>query len=116
LSDFDLRNIDRDRDTIADLLFQEIDVLVLPTLADAPPTLNEVKRSGNPNAVSWVNTFFCNYYGLPAISVPCGFHSNGLPVGLQIVGPPHGDGLVLDVARAFQRKFDPSGMHIFPSL
>jgi len=34
------------------------------------------------------NTLFANYYGLPAISVPSGFDSNGLPLGLEIVGSP----------------------------
>jgi aspartyl-tRNA(Asn)/glutamyl-tRNA(Gln) amidotransferase subunit A len=39
----------------------------------------------------------------PAASVPCGFTRDGLPVGLQIVGPMHGDRLVLRVARAFEK-------------
>jgi aspartyl-tRNA(Asn)/glutamyl-tRNA(Gln) amidotransferase subunit A len=40
--------------------------------------------------------------GLPGISVPCGFTAAGLPVGLQIVGPRHGDALVLRAARAYE--------------
>ena len=39
----------------------------------------------------------------PAASVPCGFTHDGLPVGLQIVGPMHDDRLVLRVARAFEK-------------
>jgi aspartyl-tRNA(Asn)/glutamyl-tRNA(Gln) amidotransferase subunit A len=39
----------------------------------------------------------------PAASVPCGFTRDGLPVGLQIVGPMHDDALVLRVARAFEK-------------
>ncbi|HUH04310.1 MAG TPA: amidase family protein, partial [Kofleriaceae bacterium] len=38
----------------------------------------------------------------PAASVPCGLTTAGLPVGLQIVGPMHGDALVLRAARAFE--------------
>ena len=38
----------------------------------------------------------------PAASVPCGFTRDGMPVGLQIVGPMHDDRLVLRVARAFE--------------
>jgi aspartyl-tRNA(Asn)/glutamyl-tRNA(Gln) amidotransferase subunit A len=45
---------------------------------------------------------FANYYSLPAISVPCGFDSRGLPVGLQIVGRPDEDEIVLGFAREFQ--------------
>jgi aspartyl-tRNA(Asn)/glutamyl-tRNA(Gln) amidotransferase subunit A len=48
------------------------------------------------------NTFFCNYYGLPAISVPCGFSENGLPLGLQVVGQQWGEGKVLDIAHRYQ--------------
>ncbi len=44
-----------------------------------------------------------NLTGQPAISVPCGFTPDGLPVGLQIVGPRHADALVLRTARAFER-------------
>jgi aspartyl-tRNA(Asn)/glutamyl-tRNA(Gln) amidotransferase subunit A len=42
----------------------------------------------------------------PAASVPCGFTSSGLPVGLQIVGPRHADALVLRAARAYERATD----------
>jgi aspartyl-tRNA(Asn)/glutamyl-tRNA(Gln) amidotransferase subunit A len=39
----------------------------------------------------------------PAASVPCGFTSDGLPAGLQIVGPSHADALVLRAARAYEQ-------------
>lgn len=42
----------------------------------------------NPQALSPENTVFANYYGLPAISVPCGLDANRLPIGLQIVARP----------------------------
>ena len=66
------------------------------------PTVDDARAHGSM-AVSADNTFFCNYYGLPAISVPSGVDKNGLPVGLQIVGPQGGDGLVLALAHAYQR-------------
>jgi aspartyl-tRNA(Asn)/glutamyl-tRNA(Gln) amidotransferase subunit A len=49
------------------------------------------------------NTLFANYYGLPAISVPCGFDAHGLPLGLQIVGKPRNDGAVLRLAHQYQQ-------------
>ena len=53
---------------------------------------------------SWTSfSYPFNLTGNPAISVPCGFSSDGLPVGLQIVGPRYGDDLVLEVAAAYQR-------------
>ena len=53
-------------------------------------------------ALSAQNTLFANYYGLPAISIPCGFDRNGLPLGLQIVGKAHDDMTVLRLAHLYQ--------------
>jgi amidase len=41
--------------------------------------------------------------GLPAISVPAGFSSTGLPMGLQVIGPPRGDMAVLRLAYAYEQ-------------
>ena len=41
---------------------------------------------------------------VPAISVPAGFTDSGLPIGLQIVGPPRGDQRVLQVAKQFEQE------------
>jgi amidase len=46
----------------------------------------------------WISTTFC-----PAISVPAGFTPSGLPVGLQLVGRPHADFSVLQLAHAFEQ-------------
>ncbi len=83
------------------------DLLLTPTIAttaieaghDAPPD----GRFGR-NWLGW--TPFSYPFNLtlqPAASVPCGFTSAGLPVGLQIVGPMMRDGLVLRAARAFEK-------------
>ena len=50
-----------------------------------------------------INTRPINYMGLPSVSVPCGFDSNGLPIGLQIQGRPFAEGRVLKAADAYQR-------------
>lgn len=53
---------------------------------------------------SWTPfTYPFNLTQQPAVSVPCGFTSEGLPIGLQIVGPRHADAAVLAAAHAFQR-------------
>ncbi len=49
------------------------------------------------------NTDHFNYFGLPAISIPCGFSSSGMPVGLQIIGPKGGEEQVLDLADRYQK-------------
>jgi Asp-tRNA(Asn)/Glu-tRNA(Gln) amidotransferase A subunit family amidase len=52
------------------------------------------------------NTRPFNGYGLPVISIPCGFSKDGLPIGLQIAGPMFGEASVLALASAFQRETD----------
>jgi len=52
------------------------------------------------------NTRPVNVWGLPAISVPCGFSSGGLPIGLQIVGPRWGEVLILQLAQSYEQATD----------
>ncbi len=94
-----IANIASDRKTIAGKSFDDIDVLLLPTTTTTTLTIRE---AGKPQALSAENTVFANYYGLPAVSVPCGFDRHGLPLGLQIVAKPWDDGAVLRLAHQFQ--------------
>lgn len=108
---FDVKNIEADRQTISEILFKDADILILPTTAETTPTIEEAEKrekskAENEVAFSPNNTFFCNYFGLPAISVPCGFDKNGLPLGLQIVGKQWGEGKVLDIANRYQNATD----------
>jgi aspartyl-tRNA(Asn)/glutamyl-tRNA(Gln) amidotransferase subunit A len=98
---FDVRNIEGDRAAIATSLFDATDVLALPTTSTTTPTINDA--AADPMALSAQNTLFANYYGLPALSVPCGFDGNGLPLGLQIVGKPWGEPSMLSVAHRYQQ-------------
>jgi aspartyl-tRNA(Asn)/glutamyl-tRNA(Gln) amidotransferase subunit A len=95
----DLRTIEIDRQNISDRAFRDIDILVLPTLTGPVPEVDQAR--GNPRALSPAFTVFANYFGLPAISVPYGFDDNGLPVGLQFVGKPWDDAVVLSLANRF---------------
>ena len=97
---FDVRNIESDRRSIAATLFKEVDFLILPTTTQTTPTV--IDSTGNPLALSAENTMFANYYGLPAISVPMGSDSSGMPLGLQIVGRPGEDAALLELARQYQ--------------
>ena len=55
--------------------------------------------------VDWIApTFVLSLTGLPVASVPCGLDGSGLPVGLQVVGRPHGEELVLALAAEVQRQ------------
>jgi aspartyl-tRNA(Asn)/glutamyl-tRNA(Gln) amidotransferase subunit A len=96
----DLRDIEGDRKAIAGETFRDIDVLLLPTMTTTVPTIKDA--GANPQALAAQNTVFANYYGLPAINVPCGFDSNGLPLGLQMVGKPWDEATVLRLAYRYE--------------
>jgi aspartyl-tRNA(Asn)/glutamyl-tRNA(Gln) amidotransferase subunit A len=89
-------------------IFESVDLLVAPTTPDLPMTIDEARtvqpRRGPP--LSARNTTPFNIYGLPTISIPCGFSRTGLPVGLQIAGPPLGEARVLALGAAYQRRTD----------
>jgi amidase len=54
--------------------------------------------------IDWMKScYFITVTGLPAISVPCGFTEDGLPVGLQIIGRHQNDFGVLQLAHAFEQ-------------
>ena len=83
--------------------FKKYDLLVTPT---SPTTAFGVgERTDNPLQMylSDVCTVPVNIAGLPAISVPCGF-SDGLPIGLQIIGPKFGEQNILNLAYAFEQS------------
>ncbi len=57
--------------------------------------------------IDWLKfSYLATTTGLPAISVPCGFTKSGMPVGLQLIGPPRGDAKVLAVAHALEQVVD----------
>ncbi len=84
------------------------DLLLTPTLAVAAFDAGTMspRATDDPKWITWSPfTYPFNMTGQPAASVPCGFTADGLPVGLQIVGPMHADHLVLRAAHAYQRAF-----------
>ena len=108
----DLHAIESDRNTIGERAFKDIDVIVLPTTATAVLAVKDA--IANPQALSPAQTMFANYFGLPAISVPCGFDRRGLPLGLQIIGKPLGEAFVLQLARQFDVSTASNEQHPVP--
>jgi aspartyl-tRNA(Asn)/glutamyl-tRNA(Gln) amidotransferase subunit A len=88
-------------------VFQEVDLLVTPAVPIPAPRISELKEHPDlqrpRELVLLRNTRPFNVWGLPAISVPCGFTTDGLPIGLQIVGPHWGEAAVLQLAHAYEQ-------------
>jgi aspartyl-tRNA(Asn)/glutamyl-tRNA(Gln) amidotransferase subunit A len=95
------RELDEARRTIG-TVFSDVDLLVTPTTAVAPPTIEEAVRLGIELEMNR-NTGLFNVYGLPTISIPCGCTSSGLPIGMQISGPHFGEAKVLMLANAYEQ-------------
>ncbi len=81
-------------------VFAAVDLLITPTMP-SPPVV--IERGVDPTAVSIRNTSPFDVLGLPAISVPCGFTTSGLPIGIQIVGAPFAESTVLSLAHAYEQ-------------
>ena len=88
-------------------VFSHSDLLVTPTMPVPAPTIRELKENPEqlrPAELNMLrNTRPVNVWGFPAISIPCGFTSEGLPIGLQMIGPPWREDLVLGLAFAYEQ-------------
>jgi aspartyl-tRNA(Asn)/glutamyl-tRNA(Gln) amidotransferase subunit A len=84
------------------LLHQDWDILLTPTTAVPALPSDHAARSGSRGVRPSPFTYPFNLTQQPAASVPAGLTADGLPVGLQIVGPKYSDARVLRVARAFE--------------
>ncbi|MFN0168485.1 MAG: amidase [Bryobacteraceae bacterium] len=78
--------------------FNEVDAVVTPT-SPLPPFPLGTK----PDLVYLRNTIPFNVFGLPAISIPCGFTGTGMPIGLQVSAAPQAEAAVLVVAHAYEQ-------------
>lgn len=98
-------------DEFTHVVFGKIDVLHTPMLPMPVPAIAETMPSNGVAYLEMVasltrNTKVMNYLGLPAMSVPCGFSGNGLPVAFQLAGRPFDEGTLLRVGHAYQTVTD----------
>jgi aspartyl-tRNA(Asn)/glutamyl-tRNA(Gln) amidotransferase subunit A len=100
-----------------DAAFGDIDLVVMPTTRGLPPKIDDSLANEMEAKKPRVYDFFegssgCNntapfdVYGVPALSLPCGFSKSGLPIGLMIAGPHFAEGKVLALAYAYQQATD----------
>ncbi len=86
--------------------FKEVDVIVTPTMPTPAFKLGEKAQDPLQMYLSDIYTISVNLAGVPAISVPCGFSSGTLPIGLQIIGRPFEEDKILRVAYAYEQATD----------
>jgi aspartyl-tRNA(Asn)/glutamyl-tRNA(Gln) amidotransferase subunit A len=111
---------------LIDSHFTDFDLVVVPTPRLTPANIhdslareakagasNDPAGGGDNKVYDWfasgggcMNTSPFDAYGIPAITLPCGFTSNGLPIGLMIAGPHFSEGKVLALAYAYQQATD----------
>jgi aspartyl-tRNA(Asn)/glutamyl-tRNA(Gln) amidotransferase subunit A len=102
-------------------IFLDVDLLATPTLkappgtiaaalnAPSPPAANVAAKGaarGNPGGPGLNSVGAFDVYGVPAITVPCGFTSSGLPIGLQISAAPFAESTMLALAHAYEQATD----------
>ena len=90
-----------------DQLWSEVDCLIAPTTPNTAPRIGDatVRLGGRDEDVRLATTRLVrgiNVPGLPALSIPCGLASSGLPIGIQIIGPAWEEALILRIGAALE--------------
>jgi len=89
-----------------DKVFADFDCIVAPTSPTAAFKIGERAKDPLKMYLSDIYTISVNLAGIPAISVPCGFTKNGMPVGLQIMTKPFDEEMLFRVAHTFEQNTD----------
>ena len=89
-------------------VFAQVDLVATPTIPEPAPALAAAKAGSADEIVRRMNRFSrltrpFNALGLPALSLPCGFSSDGRPVGLQLIGRPFDEATVLRAGHAYEQ-------------
>jgi aspartyl-tRNA(Asn)/glutamyl-tRNA(Gln) amidotransferase subunit A len=88
-------------------VFNDVDVLVTPTVPIPPPKIADLKANPDqlrPQELTMLkNTRPFNVWGIPTISVPCGFTKDGMPIGLQLAAAPWRGIVLLQAAQAYEQ-------------
>ncbi|MFH5181845.1 amidase [Paenibacillus sp. TAB 01] len=82
-------------------IFQKVDALVTPTTPTAAKKIQQFEKENTFALQSMTST--ANFLGLPALSIPCGFTSEGLPIGLQLMGRPFSEGELLTIGHCYEQ-------------
>ena len=92
-------------------VFEEVDALITPTTPTVAFKQGEKTQDPLAMYLNDIYTISLNLAGLPGISIPCGFTGGGLPIGVQLVGKPLGEGELLALAHALEERHGCAGKH-----
>lgn len=104
------------------VFLNDFDVLAIPVVGlepgpieqEWPPVVDGVEM---PDYVDWLRfSFLATTAALPALAMPAGFTKSGMPIGIQLIGPPRGDALVLQVGLALERALNLPKTPIDPNV
>jgi aspartyl-tRNA(Asn)/glutamyl-tRNA(Gln) amidotransferase subunit A len=85
-------------------VFDSVDILILPTMREPAALISETVNESHRRPPS--NTSVFNHFGIPAVTLPCGFSKEGMPIGLQIAAGPYREAVALQFAYAYQQSTD----------
>lgn len=96
-------------------IFQDVDVVVSPTLPILPPCIGQreiaIKGKVEPVRAALLRlTGPTSFTGLPSLSVPCGFSKTGLPIGMQFIGKPFDEAVLYQFGAAFENEASVSSL------
>lgn len=87
-------------------IFQDVDVVCSVTRAHTAPPLDGLLRVDPDGSVEGLLKSAANLAGLPALTLPCGMAEDGMPVGMQLIGPRHSESTLLALGDQFQQRTD----------
>ena len=86
--------------------FRRYDMLLGPVAPTAAMKIGESLSDPLKMYLGDIYTVMINIAGVPALAVPCGFTSDGLPLGMQLIGKPYAEAEILAAAKAYQSATD----------
>ena len=93
-----------------DKAFQKYDLLITPAYPTAAFKIGEKSKDELAMYMADICTVPVNVAGIPAISVPCGFTSEGLPIGMQIIGKHLNEASIIRAAYTYEKNTDFTGL------
>jgi aspartyl-tRNA(Asn)/glutamyl-tRNA(Gln) amidotransferase subunit A len=89
-----------------DEAFNKCDAIITPTAPTTAFKIGEKTQDPLQMYLSDIYTISVNLAGVPALSLPCGFDSHGLPIGMQIIGKRFDESTILNIAYAYEQQSD----------